>query len=201
MEVGRKVLPPMILGERADGDLIKLDAAIHIAYEVAGTAGAFASTPITKFFGFVYALFHLPLLFTISGVIFWFIKIDHVTSDDRGNEDESPGIFQPVRSYFASLWLGAKIVTLKRSYNFLLLSFVVPQILHRVYEGLIIPVYCQSVIGDGALQGLAVGGSNLGELLGALMVYLANRCITNPLWWVRADAVCADSQLSRYRPF
>lgn len=225
VEVGRKVLPPLILGADPDkleqevkkgngvGDeehgqnsratevhsLVRLNAAVHIAYEVAGTAGAFLSTPLTRALGFRYALFHLPILFPISGVLFWFIQYDapEQTAENRSKIPEedhalAQRVLHQIKRYFQQIWLGARIVFTHRSFNWLVLGLIVPQMLHRIFENLLLPVYFNYLVGDGTLQGLGLGGSNLGELFGALCVFLASRLISNPLIWITSDALAMN---------
>jgi hypothetical protein len=45
---------------KTSAKLQRMDATVHIFYEVAGTAGAFASAPIIDALGYVYALITLP---------------------------------------------------------------------------------------------------------------------------------------------
>jgi hypothetical protein len=50
--------------------LRRLDATVHIFYEVAGTAGAFASSSAISRFGNNYSFFLTPVFFTFAGVSF-----------------------------------------------------------------------------------------------------------------------------------
>jgi MFS family permease len=219
VEVGRKTLPPLILGtdpdkleeQVADAEngkpkdseihgLVRLNAAVHICYEVAGTAGAFLSTPLTRALGFRYALMHLPILFPISGILFWLIHYDTPANQTKkpAHDAEKKGkkvcnkVTHQIKRYFQQIWLGARIVLTHRSFNWLFLAFIVPQLLHRIFENLVLPIYFSYIVNDGTLQGLGLGGSNFGELCGAALVFLLAKFITNPLIWVASDAVAMN---------
>jgi hypothetical protein len=46
----------------------------HYVSLVAGTAGAFSTTPLIDWLGFVYALSHLPVILIVGSILFWLIK-------------------------------------------------------------------------------------------------------------------------------
>eukprot|EP01122_Echinamoeba_exundans_P017041 TRINITY_DN883_c0_g1_i4.p1 TRINITY_DN883_c0_g1~~TRINITY_DN883_c0_g1_i4.p1 ORF type:complete len:390 (+),score=39.31 TRINITY_DN883_c0_g1_i4:233-1402(+) len=221
VEVGRKTLPPLILGTDPDKieedtldeengthkdselhGLVRLNAAVHICYEVAGTAGAFLSTPITRALGFRYALVHLPILFPISGILFWLIRYEMPASQTKesgsGAKEKTKRevlctkIVHQIKRYFQQIWLGARIVLTHRSFNWLFLAYVVPQLLHRIFENLVLPVYFSYIVNDGTLQGLGLGGSNFGELCGAALVFLLAKFVANPIIWVASDALAMN---------
>src|SRR5690606_24511599 len=57
-------------------------------------------------------------------------------------------------------------------------------------ENNIAPLIAQRYLHNSAWAQLIVGGSNFGELLGALFVFLFTNVVTTPMPWLRLDA-CA----------
>ncbi|KAH7102702.1 hypothetical protein BKA62DRAFT_769556 [Auriculariales sp. MPI-PUGE-AT-0066] len=73
VELIRRVIPADICG----GDVMRLrrmDATVHILYEVAGTAGAFASSSAISRFGNNYSYFLTPVFFAFAAVIWSLIR-------------------------------------------------------------------------------------------------------------------------------
>ncbi|RHZ86498.1 hypothetical protein Glove_50g107 [Diversispora epigaea] len=194
LELIRRVIPRDIVGENPK-KLMKMDASVHIFYEVAGTAGAFASAATIKKLGPVYALFVIPVFFTAAGIIWLFIRIT-TSYDKRKLEDidgikasRSGGIKKVFVTYFSSIKRGFKIITSERRFIWLIPGYVLPFIFHRFIEGVIFPTFAKQVLKDGSLSGFLVAASNFGELLGALSVFLISTRIRSPLPWVRLDSV------------
>jgi hypothetical protein len=60
---------------------------------------------------------------------------------------------------------------------------IVPQIIHRILENLLLPVYAKGVLGHEALSAALLTASNLGELLGAsLLLHWSARHPTSSTW-------------------
>lgn len=70
---------------------------------------------------------------------------------------------------------GARLTLTNRRYNFLIVCLVFPQVLHRVIENLFTPTFAKKILKDGSLSGVILGGSNLGELFGALLIGLCGQ--------------------------
>ena len=107
VELIRRVIPRDIVG----GDVIKLrkmDAIVHIMYEVAGTTGAFTSTSLIGKLGYNYSSIPSPILFCAAGIVWRFVS-DHRTND-HSLADE-PGLSglekdDAKKSYLHSIWVG-----------------------------------------------------------------------------------------------
>ncbi|RIA95385.1 major facilitator superfamily domain-containing protein [Glomus cerebriforme] len=190
LELVRRVLPRDIVGENPE-KLKKMDANVHIFYEIAGTAGAFASAATIKKMGPVYALILIPILFTAAGFI-W-LKIKHnpnapsdinrnlgLKSSDRGSA---------FYLFFYSVKRGAQIVFSERRFIWLIPGYVLPFVFHRFIENVIFPTFAKQVLNEGSYSGILLGGSNFGELLGAFSVLLLASKVYTPLPFVRFDAV------------
>ena len=78
IELIRRIIPRDILGDDAI-KLKKMDAIVHIFYEVAGTAGAFFSAYFIDLMRPIYALVLLPVFFTVAGFLWIRIKRSTMT--------------------------------------------------------------------------------------------------------------------------
>jgi len=189
IELIRRVLPRDIVGENPH-KLKRMDATVHIFYEVAGTSGAFASAPIIKQAGPAFALMSLPVMFTFAAICWFQIKANPNVKTDAQRSAESTG---PKRSivylWFYSVKRGAQIVFTERRFIWLAFGYVLPFIFHRFVENVIFPTFAKQVLKEGSLSGILLAGSNLGELLGAVGVLLFTYRVPTPLPWVRFDAI------------
>eukprot|EP01132_Coremiostelium_polycephalum_P003899 gene3899-4866_t len=197
LEISRKLTPRQILGN----DNVKLgflNGTVHIFYEVAGTSGAFFSTFLIKQLGPVYALSHQPFFFLISCLLFWSISQPfppqkEVVPKTHKREQKTwkripKKVGTEIVGYFNTIFTGGKII-LSPSYWWIIPTYVLPQVLHRLLENLLFPSFSKLVLKDGSLSGILTGGSNFGELLGALAIVKFGKKVKNPLWWVRLDAL------------
>lgn len=108
VELIRRVIPRDIVG----GDvqkLRKMDAIVHVMYEVAGTTGAFTSTSLIGKLGYNYSSIPSPILFCTAGIIWRFVS-DHRTNSHAALADE-PGLSglekeDASKSYMHSIWVG-----------------------------------------------------------------------------------------------
>jgi MFS family permease len=200
VELIRRVLPADIVGKHV-GKLRRMDATVHIFYEVAGTAGAFASSSAISRFGNNYSFFLTPVFFCIAAAIWIFISASHGPSSDKGGGGlaEVEGKSAPTRylketlfgfvHFFQSIWLGTKIVLGNRRFIWLFPSYALALYLHRFIESSLAPAFAKRVLGTSAWSQIIVGGSNFGELLGAVGVFLLSDYVTTPLPWLRLDAL------------
>lgn len=196
MELVRRVIPSNIVGTNPD-KLKKMDATVHIFYEIAGTSGAFASSPMLKFLGPVYATFLIPPLFLIGAAFYYHVQHDGPVDiqEDASKADQSKSErFVSVAkdglvNYFTSLIYGAKIVLMHRQFAWLIFGYVIPLVIHRLVENLLFSLFAKQVLKDGSLSQILLGGSNFGELCGAALVLRFSKYVKSPLPWVRIDAV------------
>lgn len=91
--------------------------------------------------------------------------------------------------FFLSIYRGAKLVFSRRKLIWLWGGYAVALYAHRYLENGIAPALGKNVFKVSAYSQIFVGMSNLGELLGALCVFLASSWIKTPLPWLRIDAI------------
>ncbi|KAF9258014.1 hypothetical protein L218DRAFT_1067629 [Marasmius fiardii PR-910] len=164
VELIRRVIPRDIVG--GDVQLLRrMDATVHILYEVAGTIGAFTSVSLISKFGYNYGSLLSPVFFTLAAIIWRFVE-----------EDKIPQELQSLRDFEQETNNPRYIPTIR----IVLLHSLPKQYLVTHLKILI------------AWSQIIVGGSNLGELLGALSVLLTTNYISTPLPWLRLDALALN---------
>eukprot|EP01133_Synstelium_polycarpum_P014164 gene14164-16694_t len=208
VEVSRKMTPRQILGND-NVKLAKINGLVHVFYECAGTAGAFFSTFMVQKLGSVYALVHLPPCFLISAVCYFFISQPFppakvLVTGEKAEISRVMSVLNDIGgecyAFGANVGRGAKLV-LSPKYWWLIPTYTFPQVLHRLLENLLFPSFAKKILGDSALSGIMTGGSNLGELTGALMVVKLSKYVKNPMWWVRFDGLfCTIVWVLAYPP-
>jgi len=199
VELIRRVIPADILGGHVS-KLRRMDATVHVFYEIAGTTGAFASSSAISRFGNNYSFFLTPVFFAVAGSIWIFIsKLGHIKPVEAPLS-EVERAQKPKTNYFKevgygavhfgeSVYLGVKLVLGNRRFIWLFPSYAVALYLHRFLESTLAPAFAKRVLGISAWSQIIVGGSNFGELLGALTVFVLSDHITTPLPWLRLDAL------------
>jgi hypothetical protein len=194
-ELLRRIIPPAIVGYTSAEKLKKMDAAVHSMWEVAGTLGAFVSTPIFARFGYVYALFIIPIFLTVASVLHWFVALSIDTSQweaQNANKKKKLTIGGFCSLYVKTIVQGYKVITSSRRYIWLVLGWSLPLVMHRYKEAIIFPKHAQKVIKESAITQLFLGSSNFGELCGALLVFFFARNIPSPVPWVRFGAIALN---------
>lgn len=88
-----------------------------------------------------------------------------------------------------SIAVGAKIIFTSRKFMWLIPGYAVALYGHRYLENGIAPQVARRYLGQSGWSQLMVGGSNMGELLGALTVFLFTDVVKTPLPWLRLDAL------------
>ena len=200
VELIRRVIPRDIVG----GDVIKLqrmDALVHIFYEVSGTAGAFATAlGLIPRLGNNYAFIVTPIFFTACGIVWIFLgslqfeKGSQNEQIDPEDEEEAKSNYlkivgNKILLFVQSVYLGAKLVFTKRQFIWLWSGYSVALYGHRYLENGIAPQVARRYLGNSAWSQIIVGGSNFGELLGAFFVFLFTNFIKTPMPWLRLDAL------------
>jgi MFS family permease len=209
VELIRRVIPADIVGGNPE-KLLKMDATVHIWYEVAGTSGAFVAAYSLARFGYAYSTMWIPVSFSLAFLLWRLIDIKKepeadekqagVTSEAQvilSTSDEEAGPKRGLcgeiafffNAFFHSVKVGATLVFTNTSLIWLIPAYVLPLVVHRYFENTFFPFYSKFNLGDGAVQQILIGGSNLGELLGAVAVLFTATIIRTPLPWLRADAV------------
>lgn len=209
VELIRRVIPADIVG----GDVAKLrrmDSVVHVFYEIAGTAGAFASSSAISRWGNNYSFFLTPVFFSVAGGVWLFISIlnfkdsaglaEELDAQGLANVDSSK---RPTNNFFVnvgrgflgfgeSIWVGGKLILTNRYFIWLLPAYSVALYLHRFLENSLAPAFARRVLDVSAWSQIIVGGSNFGELLGALAVFLLTDLVPTPLPWLRFDALALN---------
>ena len=167
---------------------------VHIFYEITGTTGAFVT-----------ALVLIPQLgnnraFIITPIAFFFCAVSWFFISDLGHEKrkgqvlaKQPGYVKATLGgfwlFFESIGVGAKILFTSRKFIWLVPGYAIALYGHRYLENGIAPQVARRYLGQSGWSQLMVGGSNMGELLGALVVFLFNNHVQTPMPWLRLDSL------------
>ncbi|OLL25432.1 hypothetical protein NEOLI_000528 [Neolecta irregularis DAH-3] len=224
VELIRRIIPRDLVGGNVQ-KLRRLDALVHVFYEVSGTTGAFTSAWLILRLGNNYALLITPIFFVLSCVTWSFLNINSLsyrpqsTLNDSDAEAECKSVSssritvsgyskqsQPrtikktIQSYFGkvlngfclffkSIYMGAGLVMTSRKFIWLFSGYSIALYAHRYLENALLPAFANRTLGESAYSQIMVGGSNFGELLGALSVFLLSNSVPTPMPWLRLDAL------------
>ncbi|KXX82741.1 hypothetical protein MMYC01_200878 [Madurella mycetomatis] len=193
VELIRRVIPRDIVGGNVQ-KLRKMDSIVHIFYEISGTAGAFVTgLVIIPQLGNNMAFIITPICFLISAVAWFFVGELNFKRETHTGLHGRPAYwkaaFGGLYLFGESVWVGAKILFTSRKFIWLVPGYSVALYAHRYIENGIAPQVARRYLGDSAWSQIMVGGSNLGELLGALCVLLLTNTIQTPMPWLRLDAL------------
>lgn len=194
VELIRRVIPRDIVG----GDvqkLRKMDSIVHIFYETTGTAGAFITgLVLIPTLGNNMAFVITPACFALAALTWSFLSHLNFTRPSlvaKGGTKQGY-LLSAGRGLFLfgeSILVGCKLLFSSRKFIWLVPGYAVALYAHRYLENGIAPQVARRYLGDSAWSQIMVGGSNLGELLGALSVLLFTNAIHTPMPWLRLDAV------------
>src|SRR5437667_4893017 len=134
-----------------------------------------------------------PACFVVCAVVWFFIS-------DLGFKREKSKLMGKQLGYIKatlggfylfgeSVWVGGRILVSSRKFVWLIPGYAVALYAHRYLENGIAPAVARRYLGNSAWSQIMVGGSNLGELLGAFCVFLFTNWIKTPLPWLRLDAL------------
>ncbi|KAG8794707.1 hypothetical protein FRC16_010385 [Serendipita sp. 398] len=199
VELIRRIIPRDIVG----GDvqkLRKMDAIVHILYEVAGTGGALLSVKMIKIFGNNFSFLITPPLFVCAGLTWICIdKLGHGEESEKEEGEEDERSFGSVdymysvtigaKAFARSTYKGAIICFAHRKFIWLLPGYSFALYGHRYLENAISPAIAKRIMLDSSYSQIMVCGSNLGELFGALFVLITTTAIQTPLPFLRFDAL------------
>lgn len=137
VELIRRVIPADIVGGHV-GKLRRMDATVHVFYEIAGTSGAFASSAAIQRLGNNYSFLFTPIFFAIAGTIWFFVgslghgqvptKLDAngepIPQSELAAVEKHKNLFIQILHGFylfgESIYFGAKIVLTHRQFIWLL---------------------------------------------------------------------------------
>ncbi|KAK0624413.1 major facilitator superfamily domain-containing protein [Immersiella caudata] len=193
VELIRRVIPRDIVG----GDvqkLRKMDSIVHIFYEITGTAGAFTTgLVIIPSLGNNMAFIITPVCFAFSALIWSFLSTLNFKPSHTSPNSKPHGYLKSavhgLTLFAESILVGCRILFSSRKFIWLVPGYAIALYAHRYLENGIAPQIARRYLGDSAYSQIMVGGSNLGELLGALCVLLFTNVIHTPLPWLRLDAL------------
>ncbi|EDN08401.1 conserved hypothetical protein [Histoplasma mississippiense (nom. inval.)] len=193
VELIRRVIPRDIVGGNVQ-KLRRLDALVHIFYEIAGTGGAFCTAlALIPNLGNNYSFIITPVCFAMAACT-WY-SITNLDFKPQAQEvlSEHPAYVKSIVGsfllFFESFWTGGKLIFTNRRFIWLLPGYAIALYGHRYLENGIAPAIARRYLGNSAWSQLIVGGSNLGELIGASFVFFFTNLITTPIPWIRLDAV------------
>jgi hypothetical protein len=136
-----------------------------------------------------------PICFLISAIAWFFISELDFRRDKQPSlrAREKPAYWKAAFSglylFGESVWVGAKILFTSRKFIWLVPGYSVALYAHRYLENGIAPQVARRYLGNSAWAQIMVGGSNLGELLGAFSVLLFTNAVQTPMPWLRLDAL------------
>ncbi|TPX54324.1 hypothetical protein PhCBS80983_g05963 [Powellomyces hirtus] len=194
VELIRRIIPADIVG----GNVLKLkrmDSIVHIVYEIGGTSGAFFATFMALRMGKAFAPIATPIAFAIAAALWSRITIPKTAANAGmstmrdGNRNVVVAVGSAFAAFGASILEGGRIIFTHRRFSWLILGYSLPLVLHRYLENGLAANYAKLVLKESAYGSIMVGGSNFGELLGAVFVFLFTTVIKTPLPWLRLDAV------------
>ncbi|KAK3070648.1 hypothetical protein LTR53_010101 [Teratosphaeriaceae sp. CCFEE 6253] len=195
VELIRRVIPRDIVGGNVQ-KLRRMDAMVHIFYEVAGTSGAFCTAlGLIPALGNNFSFIITPILFTCAAVVWYFVRLGHAQHEKSENSEPKNAAYyfrsigRSIYLFFLSAYSGALIVFSSRKFIWLLPGYAFALYGHRYLENGISPLIARRYLGNSAWSQIMVGGSNFGELLGALTVFLFTNLVHTPMPWLRIDAL------------
>ncbi|OJD10488.1 hypothetical protein AJ78_08515 [Emergomyces pasteurianus Ep9510] len=193
VELIRRVIPRDIVGGNVQ-KLRRLDALVHIFYEISGTGGAFCTALVLiPKLGNNYSFIITPVFMTMAAGTWYCITDLDFTPQIQDVLSEHPAYVKATLGsfllFFESFWTGGKLIFTNRRFIWLLPGYAIALYGHRYLENGIAPAIARRYLGNSAWSQLIVGGSNLGELLGASFVFFFTNLITTPIPWIRLDAM------------
>lgn len=192
VELIRRVIPRDIVGGNVQ-KLRRMDALVHIFYEIAGTAGAFCTgLGLIPSLGNNFSFIITPIFFTLAAVTWYFVSnlnFKHPTA----HLTEKPSYLKSTMNgfvlFYRSVYTGAVLIFTNRKFIWLLPGYSLALYAHRYLESGLGPVIARRYLGNSSYASIMVGGSNFGEMLGAVFVFLFTNLIKTPMPWLRLDAV------------
>ena len=184
IETTRHSIPALLLGQD-EAALKKYNASLHIAYESAGVVGALAAGALIGLVGPLWSLAIQPPAFALAAWFFWRVR-HNLPAPSAGRVE---GLGARIADYFRDVKAGAKMVLGDGRMRWIALAFVLPQIVHRVFENLLIPVFAKKVLENPSASAWLLTASNAGELAGAALLLRLAAHPSGSRVWVRAGAI------------
>ncbi|CAF3233028.1 unnamed protein product [Rotaria sp. Silwood2] len=199
VELIRRIIPGDIVGSDEE-KLQRMDALVHVFYEIAGVSGALITGLILiPRLGNNYSFLITPILFSLSAIVWILINSfeTKTTIEDEqfaiDNQNHKTNYFKALIKGFIlfgeSVYIGAKIIFTSRKYFWLFPCYSLTLYIHRYIENGIAPQIAKRYLQNSEWSQIIVGGSNFGELIGALFVFFLTKKIRSPLVWLRLDSI------------
>lgn len=163
VDTARRSIPALLIGQD-EAALRDYNARMHRRYQVAGVLGAFAIAGLLSWVGPLWTLALQPPTFLLAAWMFW--KVEH-PRPAPSEFKASGGVVAGIKRWGSDLRRGASLVVGDKRVRWLALAMIAPQIVHRVFEDLFMPVYAKAVLGSAAMAAILLAASNLGEFGGA----------------------------------
>ncbi|OIO12030.1 MAG: hypothetical protein AUJ52_00985 [Elusimicrobia bacterium CG1_02_63_36] len=189
-DTARQVIPPELVGN--NHKQIKLfNAKTHVAYEISGVIGALAVGVILSIASPIAALLIHPPAYLLAAWVFSRIQMPAKAAAPEssfaaaasavgvGEQSRTSPLAENAARGFAlsQIWTdfkkGAHAIWRVKEFRWAAYAMVVPLVLHRLLEGLLIPVAANSLLGNPAAAAWMIGASNFGEMLGAILLIRA----------------------------
>ena len=196
-----RVIPRDLVGGQIQ-KLQKMDALIHLFYAISGAVGAFVTgLVLIPHLGNNNAFIITPILFTAAGMTWSLIGVLRkkqrrpvtTSTKTKGN------LLRVFLSFGQSVYIGGKIVCSQRRFLWLFPCYSLSLYAHRYLEDGVAPQVARRYLGNAAWSEIIIGGSNFGELLGSIFLFLFSNSIQTPLPWLRLSAV--SLMILWYLPF
>lgn len=186
IDTTRKTIPSLILGQDAAA-LSRYNAGLHVYYETAGVAGALLAGVLISQLGALNAMILQPPFYALAAFLFWKVRHPFAKAEARPREGRRLGA--GARAYVADIKEGFRVLAREKVLAWMGLAMVLPQFVHRVFEDLMLPVYAKGILGSGTDSAWLTASSNLGELVGALLLLKFAERFKGPAAWVRWAAL------------
>ncbi|MDD5302303.1 MAG: MFS transporter [Elusimicrobia bacterium] len=184
IETTRHSIPTLLLGQD-EAALKKYNAKLHISYETAGVIGALAAGALIGLVGPLWSLAIQPPAFALAAWFFW--RVRHPLPE--AGAPAAGGIRARIADYFKDIKAGSKLVLGDGRMRWVALAFVLPQIVHRVFENLLIPVFAKKVLENPSASAWLLTASNAGELAGAAVLLRLAARFPGSHGWVKWGAL------------
>lgn len=151
---------------------------------------------VNRYFGNNMSFIITPICFACAAVVWFFISKLHfhkpqaLERSERSMASYLRSIGKSIYLFGLSAYSGVLIVFSSRKFIWLLPGYAIALYGHRYLENGIAPLIARRYLGNSAFSQIMVGGSNFGELLGALTVFLFTNVVHTPMPWLRLDALC-----------
>ncbi|KAJ2990500.1 hypothetical protein HDV02_004413 [Globomyces sp. JEL0801] len=190
VELMRRVVPADIVGGDA-GKLKRMDSMVHLFY---GTVGNLCLCMDWILWMGICSMSSTNLFHSRCDFLVLYPRPEEaqaIADFREAHKDQSipAALLEGFYSFFHSVFFGAKLVMSQRALVWLVPAYTLPLVLHRYLENTLFPNYLKVTFDSTDAQTILVGGSNFGELLGALAVMIVAKHVHTPIPWLRLDVI------------